>query len=269
LEAGLPLGDNLTAALITALGQPADAAGETTRVSLGSDGFEVFGNNYSPSISADGRFVAFYSSATNIVAGDTNAAGDVFLHDRQTARTSRVSVTSGGRQAGSYSFSPALSADGRLVAFESEADNLVPADTNEFQDVFVRDRLFDKTTSADLTLTATDAPDPAQRGQILSYAFTLTNKGTNQVADATFVDVLSSNLILNSVTPNQGSCNLAHVLVCRLGDLPKGKSAKVTVKARLRSSTPSSLNNTASALASPRDPTQTNNTRFVKTMVSP
>ena len=104
--------------------------GQTTRVSVASDGTEGNGNSYRPSISADGRFVAFYSRAGNLVEGDTNGAVDVFVHDRQTVTTERVSVASDGVQ-GNYGSGPAfISADGRFVAFTSGASNLVPGDTN-------------------------------------------------------------------------------------------------------------------------------------------
>ena len=92
----------------------------------------------SPAISADGRFVAFDSEATNLVPGDTNDASDVFVRDRQTGTTRRVSVSSGGAQGNGASFDPAISADGRFVAFNSDATNLVPGDTNGAADVFVR-----------------------------------------------------------------------------------------------------------------------------------
>jgi Tol biopolymer transport system component len=120
-------------------------AGTTTRVSVAS-GSEANSGSYSPSISADGRYVAFLSDATNLVAGDTNASRDVFVFDRQTATTARASVDSAGVQADLDSFTPVLSADGRFVAFTSFADNLIPLDTNESSDVFVRDLQANATT---------------------------------------------------------------------------------------------------------------------------
>jgi Tol biopolymer transport system component len=122
--------------------------GRTERVSVSSAGAQGNGQcglsgevfRYS-CISADGRFVAFCSSASNLVPGDTNANWDVFVRDRLTARTERASVSSSGAQANSHSGSVSISADGRFVAFESSASNLVPGDTNGYWDVFVRDRL--------------------------------------------------------------------------------------------------------------------------------
>ena len=114
--------------------------GTTERVNVDSDGNE--GNDQSdfPAISADGRYVAFWSRASNLVAGDTNEEYDVFLRDRQTGTTERVSVDSDGNEANSRSLFSAISADGRYVAFASDASNLVAGDTNEEYDVFLRDR---------------------------------------------------------------------------------------------------------------------------------
>ena len=114
--------------------------GRTERVSVGPNGAQGNAGSASPALSADGRFVAFGSDATNLVPGDTNGEADVFVHDRRTGTTERVSVGPGGGQGNGESFSPSLSADGRFVAFQSYATNLVPGDTNNTSDVFVRDR---------------------------------------------------------------------------------------------------------------------------------
>jgi Tol biopolymer transport system component len=111
--------------------------GATSRVSVKTNGTEGNGISYPPSISADGRFVAFVSQASNLVAGDTNETHDVFVHDRQTGITSRVSVQTNGTEGNSYSDNPSISPDGRYIAFESQASNLVAGDTNGFVDVFV------------------------------------------------------------------------------------------------------------------------------------
>ena len=126
-------------------------SGTTTRVSVTTGGIQ--GNNYSgsPAISADGRFVSFHSNADNLVSGDSNGTSDVFVHDRQTGTTTRVSVTTGGIQGNNYSGSPAISADGRFVSFSSYADNLVSGDSNGPWDVFVHDRQTGTTTRVSVT----------------------------------------------------------------------------------------------------------------------
>ncbi len=120
-----------------------DRQSETTeRVSVASDGSQ--GNARAwlrPSISADGRYVAFHSEASNLVSGDTNGEGDIFIRDRETRTTERVSVASDESQGNAYSYGPSISADGRYVAFYSWASNLVDGDTNDISDIFVRYRL--------------------------------------------------------------------------------------------------------------------------------
>ncbi|MBN2477183.1 MAG: right-handed parallel beta-helix repeat-containing protein [Pirellulales bacterium] len=109
-------------------------------VSLSLAGVPANHHSMDPSISADGRFVAFSSSATDLVVGDTNNRSDVFVYDRQTGLIERVSMASDGTQGNHRSQQPAISADGRYVTYSSQATNLVPGDTNEFTDVFVYDR---------------------------------------------------------------------------------------------------------------------------------
>jgi Tol biopolymer transport system component len=116
------------------------AAGTTERISVSPVGRGGLGDSLTPSISSTGRFVAFQSAAPNLVDGDTNATADVFVRDRTAGQTWRVSLGSGGMQADSYSAGPAISADGRLVAFYSDATNLVGGDTNALLDAFVFDR---------------------------------------------------------------------------------------------------------------------------------
>ena len=115
--------------------------GIITRVSTGSSGNEGNGNSFTnaSSVSADGRYVSFYSSSTNIVSGDTNGFTDVFMKDTVTGATTLVSTNSNGSQGNSNSFLSAMSADGRYVVFYSTANNLVSDDTNGVQDTFIKD----------------------------------------------------------------------------------------------------------------------------------
>ena len=109
-------------------------------------GTQSNGASVPTAISADGRYVAFTSAASTLVAADTNGVEDVFVHDRQTGLTTRVSVASDGSQANGSNWSPALSADGRYVAFYSLASNLIQGDTNGAGDVYVHDRQTGETT---------------------------------------------------------------------------------------------------------------------------
>ena len=110
--------------------------GTISRVSVASDGSEANDRSYDGAISANGRFVTFASGAGNLVANDANGWVDIFVRDRQSGVTTRVSVASDGSEADSNSYRPALSANGRYVVFASYASNLVADDSNGFSDIF-------------------------------------------------------------------------------------------------------------------------------------
>ena len=142
-------------------------SGTTERVSVSSGGAQGnFGANSTLSISADGRFVSFSSLSNNLVAGDTNAVDDVFLRDRQSGTTERVSVDSAGAQGNAdVGFGDNfVSDDGRFVAFDSLASNLVPGDTNLFYDVFVRDRQNGTTVRVSVDSAGAQANDDCTLG---------------------------------------------------------------------------------------------------------
>ncbi len=108
-------------------------------VSTAADGGQSNGASGQPTLSRDGRYVAFTSSASNlVVGGDTNGVRDVFVRDLVTGLTGRMSVDASGRQANGPSANPTLSGNGRVISFTSRANNLVPEDTNGVDDVFVR-----------------------------------------------------------------------------------------------------------------------------------
>jgi Tol biopolymer transport system component len=136
-------------------------AGTTIRASVDSEGVEAVGGldlggtaGVEPSLSGDGRYVAFASSATNLVADDTNGDYDIFVHDTVDRTTTRVSVASNGDQGvGSPSLGASISSDGRYVAFYSDASNLVVDDTNGLSDIFVHDTVNGTTTRVSVTTT--------------------------------------------------------------------------------------------------------------------
>lgn len=221
--------------LLSAGDSPVEAA-STVRISVGPNGEQANGASRTPAISGDGRYVVFESSATNLVAGDTNNASDIFVFDRQTATTTRVSVSSGGapangsssrpaisgdgrivvfeslatnlggtgltgyvaqvfahdRQTGetvlvsrstggtpgdSSSIWPAVSADGRVVAFLSSARNLVGSDTNDWQDVFVHDRVTGETTRVSVASNGAQGTPPTNQWMDLAQAVSLSADG--------------------------------------------------------------------------------------------
>ena len=120
--------------------QTAGRTSSHTRVSVHSSGTQADGNSEEPNISADGRYVAFRSVASNLVDDDTNEEWDIFVRDRQTDLTERVSIDSFGNQANGWNGVTAISSDGRYVTFVSDADNLVNNDSNGQRDAFIHDR---------------------------------------------------------------------------------------------------------------------------------
>ena len=164
----------------------------TERVSVASDGSEANGFSFDQSISADGRYVTFLSWASNLVAGDTNGLGDIFVFDRQTNTTERVSVASDGTEGNSVSFDATISPDGRYVTYASEASNLVPGDTNNTFDIFVFDRQTHTTERISVASDGTQANDQSQGPTIsadnrfvtyFSNASNLVSGDTNGTAD--------------------------------------------------------------------------------------
>src|SRR5262249_7249874 len=166
----------------------APAPGFTELVSVSSAGTQGNQDSEMPSISANGRFVAFASFSDTLVPGDTNGVADVFVHDRLTGTTERVSVSSAGGQGNGASgildgmAGPSISADGRFVTFDSEATNLVKGDTNGVADVFVHDRLTGTTERVSVS-------SAGAQGNGGSFGGTISDDG-NRVAFASFSDTL-------------------------------------------------------------------------------
>jgi Tol biopolymer transport system component len=126
------------------------SAGVTTRASVDTAGGDPDGVSGDPSISGNGRYVAFWSVATDLVSADTNGAADVFVRDRTTGVTTRQSVDTTGSDSDGASRYPAMDSSGRYLAFESDASDLVSGDANGVRDVFVRDRFSHTTERASL-----------------------------------------------------------------------------------------------------------------------
>jgi Tol biopolymer transport system component len=160
---------------------PGQSPGVTSRVSVSSTGRQANNDSNGPVISADGRFVTFYSFASNLVPGDTNGAIDVFVRDRLTGLTRRVSVASNGQQGNADSLGEAISANGRYVAFTSFASNLVRDDSNQTNDVFVRDQLTGVTRRVSVASNGRQAnggsgmPAISADGRLVAFASSASN----------------------------------------------------------------------------------------------
>ena len=142
-------------------------SGEVVRVSASADGTPANGNSFFPNPSADGRHVVFESDANNLVPGDTNGSGDVFVKDLLTGAVTRASTASNGAQGNAWSGNPDISANGRFVVFSSNAGNLSGADGEPFADIFVKDL---RTGATTLVSAASDgtAGNGASRESVIS-----------------------------------------------------------------------------------------------------
>ncbi|HVS28938.1 MAG TPA: hypothetical protein VHE14_05265, partial [Solirubrobacteraceae bacterium] len=157
-----------------------EATGRIQRASVAGDGRQSNGDSSQPRISADGRFVAFTSSASNLVPGDTTGALDIFVRDMVAGTTTRASVATGGGEANGASYNPAISPDGSFVSFTSNATNLVADDGNGVADVFLRDLVRGITTrvsvstdgseqNASITPPFTQVSDVSRDGRFVTF----------------------------------------------------------------------------------------------------
>ncbi|WP_395677995.1 beta strand repeat-containing protein [Inquilinus sp.] len=144
------------------------AAGTTERVSVATDGSQANDFSDQAAISIDGRYVVFRSSATNLVAGDTNGVADVFLRDLQTDTTVRVSTSGAGAEGNGQSSGADISADGRYIVFSSQASNLVAGDSGTGFDVFVKDMLTGTVTRLSVALDGSAANGDSFQARISS-----------------------------------------------------------------------------------------------------
>ena len=229
--------------LIVALLVPGSAAATTNTHTAGGTSARLERRRTSrpqlPSVSANGRYVAFDSAATNLVSGDTNGYADVFVRDRKLHKTFLVSVSSAGSQGNGYSFNPSISANGRYVAFESAATNLVSGDTNGYADVFVRDRKLHKTFLVSVSSAGLQGTELQIRRRSIA-------------ADGRYVvfDSLANNLV--SVTTNNED---VFVRDLKLHKTPRSASAQPAPRQRASNASPASPPTGATWRSSPPPPT--------------
>jgi Tol biopolymer transport system component len=200
--------------------------GTTTLISKAPLGSLSDGASYFPSISADGKFVTFASTATNLVSGDTNQAADVFLRARRGGPTERVSVSSTGAEGDQFSIPTSISDDGRYVGFSSEASNLVLADTNAVADVFLRDCQLGVTERLSVDSTGQQADNATydvsissdgRYAALSSYAANLVAGDTNSLVDAFVRDRVGGGSFTSLCHPGYGG-----VIWCHCANPPNG-----------------------------------------------
>jgi uncharacterized protein YjbI with pentapeptide repeats len=205
--------------------------GETRRVNVSSNGEQANSGSSACALSGNGRHVVFTSDATNLVSDDTNGRADVFVHDRKTGNTSRVSVNSGGEQGNDGSGGTiGMSSDGRLVVFTSNASNLVPEDTNNFDDIFLHDRDTNTTTRVNVNsagkqasgcvLICQGSPTISGNGRYIAFDSSATNLvsgDTNGKRDV-FVRDLKSGITTRVSTNSLGAEGNKNSFMPRLSD---------------------------------------------------
>jgi Tol biopolymer transport system component len=168
------------------------------------------------SISADGRYVVYESSASDLVAGDTNVTRDIFLYDTVTQTTALVSKDASGNPSNGISYSPSISADGRYIVYQSLGSNLVAGDTNSNFDIFLYDTVSQTTTliskdaSSGPSNDANLAPSISGDGRYVvwtSYASDLVAGDTNFLEDIFVHDTQTGTTALVSVDTGAGPAN--------------------------------------------------------------
>lgn len=193
-------------------------SGAVERASVTSQGEEAHGDPSRPSLSYNGGYVLFSSDAPDLVPDDTNAVGDVFVHNRETGRTERVSVASNGAQGDRPSsvHRPGISGDGRFVVFDSEAGNLVPNADNGLSDIYLHDRETGQTLLITRGVTGTlsngdsEFATISQDGQWIAYTSTASNlvySDTNETADLFLYDRIQETTIMISIAPDGSQGN--------------------------------------------------------------
>lgn len=181
------------------------------RVSVATGGTEAIGgDSISPAISPDGRYIVFESKATNLVTGDSNGVSDIFLHDRQTSTTTRVSVITGGGQAsGGDSVTPSVSNNADRIVYASSATNLISSDGNPYQDIFLYVRATNTTTRISVPTTPPTAipngrsldPYITSNGNYVAFASVANNLVSGDVND--FCGVFScADIFIRDLTNN-------------------------------------------------------------------
>ncbi len=177
------------------------ATNQTERISVTSTGAQANDGSSSPSLSADGRYVAFVSRATNLATSDTTAIEDVYLHDRTTGVTTLVSISVDDTGSDQPSLTPHISASGTHVAFASSATRLVSNDTNDAMDIFVRTvaasstaRVSVKSSGAEVPYASKPRPRISGNGRYVALSSTSSLDGSN-TPGAFLIDTAGSAVI--------------------------------------------------------------------------
>jgi uncharacterized repeat protein (TIGR01451 family) len=243
--------------------------GTTVLASPDGGGGEASGQSEDPEIGAEGRFVAFASFASDLIAGAPDPDGelvrDAFVRDLASGSTEMISVNSAHQDAtrdGNHDDVGAgpVSADGLVALMGTQADNLFAGDDNLVNDVYVSDRR----PAADLTLAKADVPDPVAPRDRLTYTLVATNNGPNPAPDTSVLDTLPADVTFESAS---AACvHAAGQVECALGTLAPGTGATITITVITK--TRGVITNTARVGSFAPDPNRTNNTATTETTVA-
>ena len=232
------------------------SSGHTEQVNINSNGRPASLYSSFPTISADGRFAAFQSDDSYLVSNDFNQSSDVFIHDRFSKKTSRITGVY-GIEANSHVDTPSLSANGRYVAMRSAATNLLATDVNADVDFYLRDRWLITTASTDVSVRFVSSPSSAVLDQVLTYKLEI-SAISGKAVNTQLQVLVPANLSLNTVSASAGQCSKTHYIICRLGDLAANSNATVTIQVSAKQTGRVEL--VAMAGANPKDGNSSNNT---------
>jgi hypothetical protein len=200
----------------TALPSAAQEQDNNTIVSINAQRELGDQNSKHPTLSADGRFVAYQSLATNLVENDTNDTGDIFIFDRLTQKTAQISVSSAGELANAISDIPAISGNGRRVVFRSKASNLNAENHHNAFDLYVHDRLtgttelVNQTEWGELANEWSDSPSISFDGRFIGFASLADNliqSDSNENWDIFIHDQVTGHIRLASQTSSGDQAN--------------------------------------------------------------
>jgi uncharacterized repeat protein (TIGR01451 family) len=239
--------------------------GELTLASTTDTGVKGNAGSVLPSLSSNGRLVAFHSSATNLDPGDIDTSADIYVKDLPTDDVTLASTSGGGAKGDRSSRAPSVSSDGTVVAFDSASTNLDPQDGDTLQDIYVKE-LGAPTLDADLAISMTDAPDPVQVGTDLTYTLTVSNDGPDDAVAVRVANVLASGMIVASLSTTQGTCaESGGTVSCDVGTMG---SQAVTITIAVSPTRSGTLGDTATVTSDTTDPDPSNNLATATTKVT-
>nr|MBA3553116.1 PD40 domain-containing protein [Actinomycetota bacterium] len=230
-------------------------SGDITLASTSDSRVKGDGGSVTPTISGNGSAVAFHSVATNLDPVDTDAISDVYVKEVGTGDITLASLSEDGRKGNGSSLAPSLAGDGTVAGFDSTSSNLHPDDTDEVEDIYVKE-LGPPGILADLELAVVDAPDPVQVGSDITWTATVTNHGPDDATGVGLTASLAAGMVLLSAETTQGTCSGTTTITCDLAVVGSTSVIITIVATPTRTGTPSLP---SSLTSDSNDPNPSNN----------